>query len=100
MTLMRPEKNAARSSRLLFIGFKVLISRLISSVKPSMSCEETCGWSSGRRGHLFSVRRHRSVFLSSLLLIDSVVMHQSCHCFSLQMSPGGEAQTFAFDPPK
>lgn len=106
MTLMRPEKNPARSSRVLFIGFTVLISRLISSVKPSIhgDCEETCGcWRSlsGRRGHLFlHVDTDLVVFLPSPLLIDSVVvMHQSCRCFSFQMSPGGETQSFAFNPP-
>lgn len=105
MTLMRPEKNAARSSRVLFIGFMVLISRLISSVKPSIhgDCEETCRYwrsLSGQRGHLFLyVDTDLVVFLPSPLLIDSVVMHRSCRCFSFQMSPGGETQTFAFNPP-
>lgn len=81
MTLMRPEKNAARSSRVLLIGFKVLISRLISSVKSSFhgDCEGNVRLLrlplSGRRGHLFRyVDTDVVVLLWSLLLIDSVVL--------------------------
>lgn len=96
MTLMRPEKMAARSRRRLSIGFKVLISRLISSVKTSIR-----GDGRGTVRLLAVVVRTTRVVdadlvLSSLLI--SVLMPWSCCCSSFQMSPGGELRTFAFDP--
>lgn len=95
---MRPEKNAARSSQILLIRFEVLIFRLISSVKHSIhvGCEERAA--ADARGRC---QDDKDIFFSTWTQIS---LSSACPSTFMplsgliQMSPGGETKTLAFDP--
>lgn len=94
---MRPEKNATRSSQILLIHFEVLIFRLISSVKHSIhvGCGERAA--AEARGRC----QDEDIFLSAWTQIPLSFACPSAFIplsGLVQMSPGGETKTLAFDP--